>query len=450
MSEPLDRLIAAYHDGTLDADGAELLAAALRGRDAESVRGRLAMDGLLTQVFTADDAMARSVMERIRAERSASAMVRAVRQALPARARRRALRASSWGSRLTVAALLTVVVAAGWLLVARVPATPALAVECRVESEEPLTIQRGETSIIFPTGGGLAVGDRLGVPRLATLRWSDGSHLILGAGSVVEITRPGRGPGCHLLAGAGTAVITPQRAGAPFTIATPESHIEVLGTRFRVVAGARATRVDLHEGLVRLTRASDQRTLTLRPDEFAVVAVGEEFIVRSGKTPAPQPPPPPPAPAADEPAWQPLFAASGLADWQQQHGRWSNTDGRIHGHDPRGGKARLLGRQPFADLELDCRLRITGAEFAEVQVGDYNWFAEVRGRRDEWVQVTIRQRGRDLTITADGVELPLQAGDGKAMRAGPLAFYVMPGGTLEIADARYRIPPLSPATPTTR
>lgn len=445
MSEPLDRLIAAYHDGTLDTVGAALLVAALRGRDAESVRGRVAMDGLLTQVFTADDAVVRSVAERIRAERSASAIVRAVRQALPARARRRLPRASSWGARLAVAAMLTVVVAAGWLLTARAPTLPALTVECRVEAEEPLTVRRGEVSIVLPTGGGLSVGDRLSVPRLATLRWADGSHLILGAGSVVEISRPGPGPGCHLLAGAATAVIATQRAGAPFAIATPETRIEVLGTRFRVVAGARATRVDLHEGLVRLTRASDQRALTLRPDEFAVVAAGEEFIARSSKATAPAPAPTT-TPAADEPAWQPLFTASGLADWEQQHGRWSNANGRIHGHDPRGGKARLLGRHPFGDLELSCRLRITGVEFAELQVGDYNWFAEVRGRGNEWVQVTIRQRGRDLTITADGVALPLQAGDGKPMRSGPLAFYVMPGGTLEIADARYRIPPAAPVT----
>jgi hypothetical protein len=33
------------------------------------------------------------------------------------------------------------------------------------------------------------------------------------------------------------------------------------------------------------------------------------------------------------------------------------------------------------------------------------------------------------------------------MRDGPLAFYAMPGGTLEIFDARFRIPVSTP-TPT--
>jgi hypothetical protein len=145
-------------------------------------------------------------------------------------------------------------------------------------------------------------------------------------------------------------------------------------------------------------------------------------------------------PSADEAAWRPLFAADCLDDWKPQHGRWSNRDGVVRGHDPRGGKARLIGAVPFADLELTCRLRVTGVEFAEVQVGDYNWFAEVPARGQDWVQLVITQRGAQLTITADGTALPLQAGAGGPMRAGPLAFYVMPGGTLEIAEARFRIP----------
>lgn len=438
MSDHLDQAIAAYHDGTLDAAGAARLEAALRGPEAAEVRERIALDGLLGQAFTDDAAVVRSVAERVHAERSASALVRAVRQALPSRPRRPARRPSPWGSRLTVAALLAVVVGAGWWSMAR---SPAATVECRAESSEPLTVRRGAASVVLTGGGALLVGDRLTVPRLATLRWADGSHLVLGAGSEVELSRPGRGPGCRLLVGAATAAIAAQH-GAPFAIATPEAHIEVLGTRFRVVAGVGSTRVDLHEGLVRLTRTSDQRSLALHPEEFAVVAAGEDFIARPGRAPAVAAV----TPAATEPAWRPLFAASGLEGWNQQHGRWINTHGRVHGHDPHGGKARLLGRHPFADLELSCRLRITGAEFAEIQVGDYNWFAEIRSKGEEWVQVEVRQRGQQLTITADGVALPLQAGDGRPMRAGPLGFYVMPGGTLEVFDARIRIPPAAPAT----
>jgi hypothetical protein len=82
---------------------------------------------------------------------------------------------------------------------------------------------------------------------------------------------------------------------------------------------------------------------------------------------------------------------------------------------------------------------MTGVPFAEVQVGNYNWFVEVPAGRD-WVHVALLQRGADLHVTADGVALALHPGDGAAMRSGPLAFYVMPGGTLEITEARFRTP----------
>lgn len=439
MSDPLDLAIAAYHDATLDAAGAALLATALRGPDAAAVRERMALDGLLGQAFANDAAVVRSVTERVHAERSASALVRAVRHALPRRPRRPRRSLPGRGSVLALAALLAVAVGAGWWSLARPTTAP---VECRVGSSEPLTVRRGAASVVLTAGDALLAGDRLTVPRPATLRWADGSHLVLGAGSEVALDRPCRGPGCRLLVGTATAVVAAQPAGAPFALATPETRIEVLGTRFRVVAAAGSTRVDLDEGLVRLTRASDQRALVLQPEEFAVVAAGEDFTARRSGAPAAAAV----TPSAGEPAWEPLFAASGLAGWNPQHGHWVNRDGQVHGHDPHGGKARLLGRQPFADLELRCRLRVTGAEVAEVQVGDYNWFAEIRSQGGGWVQVEVRQRGEDLAITADGVALPLRAGDGRPMRAGPLGFYVMPGGTLEIADARFRIPTAAPVT----
>ena len=101
---------------------------------------------------------------------------------------------------------------------------------------------------------------------------------------------------------------------------------------------------------------------------------------------------------------------------------------------------RLLSLREFADLELTCRLRITDADLAEVQVGTYNWFVEVPASATGWVELRLSQRGPTLTATADGVVLTPKPGDGQAMRAGTLGFYVMPGGTLEITDARIREP----------
>lgn len=448
MNDRLELAIAAYHDGTLDAAGSRLLVDALHGDDAVTVRERLAFDGLLGQAFIADEAVERSVCERIDGERSASAVLHAVRGSLTTTKRRlRPGRRIAWLPRAAVAALLLVVVGAGWWVSARAQPRPG---ECRLEASAPLTIMRGGASVVVASGGSLLAGDRLRTTLRATLVWSDGSRLELAPDAQVEVTRPALGPGCRLEHGSVTAEIAAQRAGLPFTIATPEARVEVLGTRFLMMAGARRTQVDLEEGIVRLTRSVDGRALTLRANDSAVVAHGEEFVIRSrprlAPAPAPTPVAQPTTPAPPEPAWMPLFPAQDLAGWEIQHGTWSNTQGVVRGSDTQRGKARLLGRQPFADLDLSCRLRIAGVEFAELQVGTYNWFVEVPARGAEWIQVELRQRGERLTVTADGIALKNHPGDGAAMRVGALAFYVMPGGTLEISDAKFRVPLADPST----
>ncbi len=446
MSDLLSVAIAAYHDGTLDAEGAALLTTALRGPEAAAVRSRLALDGLLAQAFTADDAVVRSVRERIEGERSASAVVRAVRGSLAVNTRRqqRRPRRAAWLPRLMTAALVLLMVGVvGWLFVVADSERPL----CRLMAMDPVVVVRHAKSVTVTPGAGLYAGDRVRPTTAVTLVWQDGSRLLLQPDALVVLRTTRNDHGVHLELGGLSAEIAKQRPDRAFVITTEEARVDVVGTRFHVIAGAQRTQVDLHQGSVRLTRVSDGRALTLRADESAVVAANEDFVVRSRATPTPVVPPSTPT-IPQEPAWTPLFSASDLAAWEQQHGSWSNTHGTVRGSDSHHGKARLLGRHPFADLELNCRLRITGVEFAEVQVGNYNWFVEVPAHGTEWIQVAVRQRGEQLTITADGVTLKLKPGDGAAMRAGPLAFYVMPGGTLEISEAKFRVPLSEP--PTTR
>jgi hypothetical protein len=420
-----------------------LLVQALRGADAAAVREQIAFDGLLGQVFTSDEVVVRSVRERLDAERSASAVVRAVRGSLATRRARRSGRVA-WMPRLAVAALLLVLIAGGWWMSLRVQPHPG---ECRLERAPAVAVMRAGAALPASVGTWLRSGDRLTATEAATLVWADGSRLVLDAGTRVHLDRPTLGPGLLLEQGGLLAEIAPQRAGASFTIATPDARVEVMGTRFHLVAAAQRTQVELHEGLVQLTRLADARVLTLRPGDSVTVAAGEEFAVRSAAT-ASAVPAPAITPTVAEPAWKPLFPPDGLDGWVAQHGHWSNRHGLIRGENPQHGKARLIGRHPFTDVELTCRLRIGGAGFAELQIGDYNWFVEVPARGAQWVQVEVQQRGADLRITADGVLLPLHAGDGKAPRPGPVAFYVMPGGTLEISDARFRVPATHP--PATR
>lgn len=438
MNERLALAIAAYHDGTLDDDGAALLVEALRGADAAAVHEQIAFDGLLGQVFTSDEVVVRSIRERLDAERSASAVVRAVRGSLTNTTRSaRHSRRVAWLPRLAVAALLLVLIAGGWWMSLRGQARPG---ECRLEGAASVSLMRGGVAVPAPAGTRLLGGDHLTATDTATLVWADGSRLVLEPGTRVRLERPTLDPGLILEHGTLLAEIAPQRPGMSFAVATPEARVEVVGTRFHLTTAVQRTHVELHAGQVQVKRLTDARVLTLRPGDSVTVAAGEEFAVRSAATAVPPAATPPVTPTAVEPAWKPLFPPDGLDGWVAQHGRWSNLNGIIRGEDPRNGKARLIGRHPVADVEVTCRLRISGAAFAEVQVGDYNWFVEVPAQGAEWVQVEVRQRGDDLRISADGVVLPLHAGDGKPPRAGPLAFYVMPGGVLEISDARFRMP----------
>ncbi len=440
MSERLHLAITAYHDGTLDDAGARLLVAALQGPNAALVRERLAIDGLLAQAFTADDAVVRSVLERIDADRSASAMVRAVHRSLPTRGLTRARRRVPvpW---LAVAALVLVVIAGGWWVGMQAP--PAVSI-CRLQAVDQGFLQRAGVSMPARAGVPLYAADQLTTVGTATLMWPDGSWVELAADTRIRLERPTTGPRLQVDRGAVTSQIRPQRLGAPFTIVTEHARVEVLGTRFQVLAAARRTQVDLHHGAVRLTRLCDGRELTLQPQQGATVAPDVELVARplvsAAATPAPSISSGPPGPPAQA-DWNALFPASGLAGWDAQHGTWSNRAGIVRGSDPRQGKARLISAQAFTDLELTCRLRLSGASVAEIQVGDYNWFVEVPAATTParpWVEVRLQQRAEVLSGTADGVVLTPQAGAGRPMRAGPLAFYVMPGGTIEISDARIR------------
>lgn len=430
MNERLDLAVEAYHDGTLDAAGAQLLAAALSGDNAAAVRDGLALTGLLGQVFTDDDAIIRSVAERIDAEQSASAVVRAVQQSIATTRRSRPRRPMSMTGWWAAAAALLIALGGGWwLTVQKHPSSPP--VECHLVAADGVSVHRGGVQLAITMELPLLADDHLETAGPATLRWADGSQVMLVPGSRVVLIRPGAGPGLRLEVGALDAEITPQRVGFPFVIATGVAHVEVLGTRLHLAAAAGTTRCDLHRGVVRVTRAADGRVLDLIAGQTVTIASDVAFAVRSMTLTA----------ATPESAWQQLFPTAGLDGWQQQHGAWTSADGFVRGSDPqRRGKARLLSVREFSDLELTCRLRIIGVDFAEVQVGSYNWFVEVPAHGEAWVELRLTQHGTTLTATADGVALTPQPGAGKAMRAGSLGFYVMPGGTLEISDARIREP----------
>lgn len=422
MSQTLIDLVEAYVDGDLDAGGAQRLRAAVEegGAQAQAVREHLAFIGLVGQACdeTGEDAVVRAVEERIDAAATASAFVAAVGHRIDRRPhhrpRRRHQPRRASPLPLALAALVLVTVTLG---IAGASRSMPMEV-CRVTAGTLAIVRDGER-LQADRGSLVVAGDALHGTQAATLTFPDGTRLDLDAG-IMGIIRDART--VHLDAGSVVATVARQEDGV-FAITTAQARIAVLGTRFAVNAASDRTDVELFTGQVEVSRLADGARLILGPGESVEVAADRLFVVRGGEVP-----------------WLDLFA-DGLGAWRQQHGTWTIADGVVRGRDDHGGKVRLIGRTPVGDVEVDCEIRITGTTHGEIQVGDYNWFFTLPAS-GAWTRIHLRQQGQGLTCTADGRPLvaEAEAGAGAPMRPGPLSFYGGIGATVEIRQARIRIP----------
>jgi hypothetical protein len=73
------------------------------------------------------------------------------------------------------------------------------------------------------------------------------------------------------------ADVSKQPAGKSMVILTSRASIEVKGTRFELTHSAGSTRVDMEEGVVKVARLSDGRSLNVKAGEYAEVAEGAQF-----------------------------------------------------------------------------------------------------------------------------------------------------------------------------
>jgi hypothetical protein len=306
---------------------------------------------------------------------------------------------------------------------------------CQLSSAGPVhLIRRGQPLATQPTMP-LYAEDHLTNTADMLLTWPDGSQLTVAAASHLIIKPPLHDVHLQLISGSLHAKIVSQQAEQPFRISTTNAAIHVRGTTFHLTTDQQHTRCELYSGRVRLLRLDDQRHLDLQAQQTATVAHDTPFVVQPLKSPDAVPP------VQQLSQWMSLFPQDGLTGWHQQYGTWTHIDQVVHGSDRlTGGKARLLSQGVFLDLELTCQLQIHGCEYAEVQVGDYNWYAEVPAQDGAQVSLRVLQHGPTLTITADGKPLPLKPGTGLSMRPGPIAFYVMPGGSISIRNAQFRVP----------
>jgi ferric-dicitrate binding protein FerR (iron transport regulator) len=441
VERDLHLLIEAYLDGSIEAEGAARLAGVLRSPSpaAAAIRSRLAFAGLLGQALddASSDDVARAVNERIDAQGESSGFERRVMQVLPVRPHGIRRRPHSWLPRLDAAAMVVLAIGAAWWILPRHRQDETLTGTCHLLTRTAGTIIARAGTRFDATGDtALEPGDAIIAAGPATLHYTDGTTVTVATGTHLSLHAIFPGKRLSLESGSLDAEVAPQPVNHPVVLSTSEGQVDVVGTHFLLVAAPQSTRLDLTHGTVRFTRSSDGRSLTVHAGETASIAVDSDFAVH-----------PLPAPALAASAGvagpfttdRPLFPASGLAGWDQQHGVWSLAEGVVHGSGA-GGSARLLSQRAFSDLVLTCRLRLHDVDHAEVQVGDYNWFFTVRSASRAWIALRLEQHGNRLHCTADGVALTAEAGAGQAARPGPLAFYLMTG-SLDIADARITTDP---------
>lgn len=437
MNQRLLILVDAYLDGSLDGEGALELSRALRagGAPRAIVRNAIAFAGEIGQALDeVDDAsFLRGFDERMRAHSTSAAFAQEVERSLSARQPRPLTTAFRHHRRLRLMA--------PWLWAGA--ATIAFVLTCvmvenhRHHDEVLCTIDQGDGDVLragrHERGDRNLINEDLVIARSAlVLHWNDRSRMELSAGGRLPLSTSPAGPLAVLDQGRLEAEVTHQGTGRTLTISTTSARIVVVGTHFVVTSDASGTRLEVLEGIVRFTRISDQSTLLVHAHEHAEA--------RLPGAPIPAVAGPASAELAGTP-WMPLFHDPDLTEWRQQHGQWTVTAGVVHGSDPLShGEARLISRQSFGELELTCRMRIQEKEKAEIQVNDYTSYFEIPAAAAAgWRNIHLIVSGDSIRCTADGQDLICLHDVGYVGEPpGALGFYIMPGGALDIEDAKIR------------
>ncbi len=134
-----------------------------------------------------------------------------------------------------------------------------------VEAAHLALVTRGDLSEAVVRGGRVGVGSRIQTTAggTARMRFQTGSQIWLDQKSALELTSAGADQTIHLSAGRVLSHVTPLRGGQRFRVVTPDTELEVRGTRFSVewlgvagCAGQPATRVAVEEGAVWVRHAN--------------------------------------------------------------------------------------------------------------------------------------------------------------------------------------------------
>jgi hypothetical protein len=123
----------------------------------------------------------------------------------------------------------------------------------------------------------------VGPDSRAVLAFDDHTSLALDGDSALMQVKGGEGRAkeAFLARGRVTADVQPQPPGRPLLITTPQSQASVIGTRFTLTVDRTTTRLDVAHGAVRFSRLSGGETTTVNASQYAVIADGNQALVRA-------------------------------------------------------------------------------------------------------------------------------------------------------------------------
>ncbi len=120
----------------------------------------------------------------------------------------------------------------------------------------------------------------IGPNSAVTLMLRDGSQLDFSNGAIAVNQPSVHGCRVTLEHGVLQAAVQKHSVSAPFVFVTAEAEARVVGTKLRLVASLHWTRLEVSEGEVVFRRRHDDKEITVKSGEYAVVAPNVPFLVR--------------------------------------------------------------------------------------------------------------------------------------------------------------------------
>jgi hypothetical protein len=138
-----------------------------------------------------------------------------------------------------------------------------------------VTLERDGRVYEAQDGTRVVAGDLLNVSgtNSVTIKYGkEPTSVAINAGTQLKILPRGKGKRFELTQGKVEGIVTRQRPWQPMTLITAQAEARVLGTRFTLTTTPNATRLEVTEGKVKLTRKSDASSATVGAGYYAVAA----------------------------------------------------------------------------------------------------------------------------------------------------------------------------------